>query len=120
MDKLLSINPMYIVTVIVIIAVYYYFLWWYGRKLKKINNIKNINSKGVYVNNFHIFDNNFVSARVYNKNKILPGENNPNKGQSENWTKLLEEIQDSAEQLNTNNQLDNLLSDMDIDTKPEN
>lgn len=114
MNKFINTNPVYVVSGFVIILLYYLVLILYERKLKKRHIIKNFNEVEPSVKNFHKLANNFESAPVYNKVNAKPviSEN-----ENSDWRKTLEDINDLERELNTNNSLDQLLLDNDIDTE---
>jgi len=118
MTNLTNINPVYIVVGGVLITAYYVLLIIYDKKLKNKKYIKNIDDKVSSVNNIHIFENNFESAPSYNKVKIKPAIISEETNDDNNdWKKTLGIVQAQAEELNTNNSLDQLLLDNDIDTE---
>lgn len=118
MDKILSINPVYIVIGIVFVTGYYFCLYKYEQKLKNRKYIKNIDDSVTSVKNIHIFDDNFESAPSYNKVKIKPTTIPNNNGDdNSDWRKTLGAIQAQADELNTNNSLDQYLLENDIDTE---
>lgn len=102
-----------IILLLVLIAVYYYVFWRYNRYLNNKKNIKIINQNTNNVKNIDIFTENIESVPLYNKKDISPAIITKNN----DWQKILEDIQDQALELNTNNSLDHLLNEMDIDTK---
>jgi hypothetical protein len=114
MNKLLNISPVYIIGGIVVILLYYLALILYERKLKKRDYIKNFNDDYTSVKNFHKLADNFESAPIYNnlnvKPVIITNDNS-------DWRKTLDEINDLERELHTNNSLDQLLLDNDIDTE---
>lgn len=116
MANLTNINPVYIVVGGVLITAYYVILIIYDRKIKNKKYIKNINDKASSVNNIHIFENNFESAPSYNKVKIKPAIISKETNDDRNdWKKTLGIVQAQSEELNTNNSLDQILFDNDID-----
>lgn len=118
MERLLNINPLYILVGGIMITAYYVILIKYDKKIKNKKYIKNIDDRVSSVNNIHIFDDNFESALSYNKVKIKPAiisEDTIN--DSNDWKKTLDAVHAQAEELNTNNSLDQLLLENDIDTE---
>lgn len=108
-------NQVSIILITVLIALYYYAFWRYNRYLKNKKNIKNINQNTTEVKNINIFTENIESVPLYNKKEIFPSVVSKNN----DWKKILDDIQDQALELNTNNSLDHLLNEMDIDTKDQ-
>jgi len=97
-----------------IILLYYLVLIYYDRKIKKRHIIKNFNDDALSVKNFHKLADNFESAPVYNKVNAKPVIT---QNENSDWRKTLEDINDLERELNTNNSLDQLLLDNDIDTE---
>ncbi len=114
MYKFLNINPVYVISGVTIILLYYLVLILYDRKLKKRHIIKNFNEVEPSVKNFHKLADNFESAPVYNNVKAKPVISD---NENSDWRKTLEDINDLERELNTNNSLDQLLLDNDIDTE---
>lgn len=102
----------------ILITAYYVILIIYDKKIKNKKYIKNIDDRASSVNNIHIFENNFESAPSYNKVKIKPAIISKDTIEDSNdWKKTLGVIHAQAEELNTNNSLDQLLLENDIDTE---
>lgn len=114
MKNFFALYSQYIIGGFVLILLYYAFLIYYERKIKKRHIIKNFNDGDSSVKNFHKLADNFESAPVYHKVNAKPviKENN-----NSDWRKTLEDINDLERELNTNNSLDQLLLDNDIDTE---
>ena len=102
-----------ILILIVVIGIYYFGFWRYNKYLKNKDNVKNINNKVNDIKNIHILAKNIESVPFYNKKTIIPATDIKS---NNNWGKILDDIQYQAEELNTNNSLDQYLSEMDIDT----
>lgn len=114
MRNFFALNFQYIIIGGLLILLYYLVLIYYDRKIKKRHVIKNFNDIELSVKNFHKLANNFESAPIYHKVNAKPviTEN-----ENSDWRKTLEEINDLERELNTNNSLDQLLLDNDIDTE---
>lgn len=107
-------NQTYIILIIIVVIVIYYFAFWrYNKYLKNKSNVKNINHSVNNIKNIHILAENIESVPLYNKKTIIPATV---KKTNNNWGKILDDIQYQADELNTNNSLDQYLSEMDIDT----
>lgn len=108
-------NETYIILLVVVVMGGYYFAFWkYNKYLKNKESVKNFNEKTKEVKNIHIFTENIESVPSYNKKEILPVIID---NKSNDWKKILNDIQDQSLELNTNNNLDQFLNEMDIDLK---
>lgn len=107
-------NSFMIAIIVVSIISYYYAFWRYNEKIKNNKSIKNINSSVPCVNNFHILAKNIESVPL---DKTIDIKSKTEEIKSPDWFKVLNEIQDQAQELNNNNHLYQILNDMDIDTE---
>lgn len=116
MDELLNIPPIYLIIGVFFVGIYYYILIKYDKSLSKLKNqtiIKNINYKSDDVKNIHIFDEYFEGVPQYNEITLKPLSEEDNN--DSDWKKMLLEIQDQSNELNSSNSLNQFLMDNNID-----